>query len=504
MIFGKKIKRILPINELRISDKNVKSKSVKGGLELIIGQIVSFLLLIISTMILARILSPEDYGIIGIVTAITGFFTLFKEFGLTISIIKKKILTNLELITVFWLYVIVGTVLMILMMIMSVPIAKFYDDSRLIDVTIIISLTFLIGSFSIVPSALLKRTMQFRKLIYSQLIASFFGAIMTIISAYIGLGYWSLVINILVTTFINSLLVIWSFGWFPKIKLYINSIKNHLEVGKNITLFDLVNYFARNLDNLIIGKYYGSSMLGLYSKAYQLLLLPIQKIRTPIYSVALPALASLREKPKEYNAYYLQLVSILNIISLLLICFLWLNSYEIIYFVLGEKWLLSAEFFSVLAFAALIQPVYGTLGLVLITLGKSRKYLHWGILNFMIIAIGFIVGINFDLKTFILIYVIANYISFLISVPFVFHDTPINIVNFLKNIFVPFTYIFGGAYIIQKNIDILKFSMGENFVVKTSLFLAMTFFIFIFSAKHRNNLAKIREILKPKKEKHVH
>lgn len=481
---------------LTLSSNNLNKKSVEGGMSSLIAQILSFLIMIVSIMVLARLLTPADYGLIAIVTGVQGFLILFKDFGLSIAIIQKKKITNLEISSLFWLNVFIGLFFTTLFILSSGLIAAIFDDERLKMITIALSSTFIIGSVSIVHHSLFKRKMQFKQLMYIQIGSSFIGALSAVLSALYGVGYWALVINLIVSTLVNSIMPIWILRWIPTYNFTIKSIMEYLHVGKNIALFDFINYFSRNLDNLLIGKFYGPSILGYYSKAYQLLLLPVQQIRGPIQNVALPALSALKDSPFDYNNYYIKLSAILNVMSISIVCFMWLNSYEIIYIVLGEKWIFSAELFSILAFAALIQPIKGTLGLVLITLGQTNRYVRWGVLNFLIIGLSFIIGIYFDIIVFATLYVIANYISFALSVPYTLKDTPINIKSFLIELLVPFGYFVFISYNIMTFLDLGRENIVQSLIVKSFIFLFFFILFILLFPKYRKILFTLKDILK--------
>jgi len=486
------MRNYLSQSELTLNQNDLSRKSLNGGLQSLIGQIVSFIIMMSSTAILARLLTPEDYGLIAIAISITTFFTLFRDFGLSISLIQKQVLKNDEVDSIFWVIILIGCIITIILLLLAYPISAFFDDSRLINILIAVSSIFIIGSFSIIPNAILRRNMQFKKIMYIQILSSLIAAVSAIYLAKEGYGYWALVINVILPVLITTIATLYVLNWFPRASYIFKHIGNYIKFGKYIMSFDVVNYFSRNLDNILIGKTYSAVDLGYYSKSYQLLLLPIQQIRIPLVNVALPALSAVRGDSKMFNYYYIALSDILNVLTIPIVCLMWLNAHEIIFIVLGEQWNYSAEIFKLLAFAALTQPILGTFGLVLIALNNNKKYFKWGLLNFFIIITSFLIGINFDLEIFIILYVIANYVSFVVSIPYVFIDTPIVTKDFVRSFFIPILYFLPITYTIDvfiNNSDINLF----NLVIKTMIFLFFIIIFFLIVPGYRTKVLNIKK-----------
>ncbi len=168
-----------------------------------------------------------------------------------------------------------------------------------------------------------------------------------------------------------------------------------LAFGGNLTGFNVVNYFARNLDNILIGRYWGVEPLGLYSKAYSLLMLPLQQINAPISSVAIPALSRLQNDPEQYRKYYLKAISLITFVSLPGVMFMIVMSENIIRVVLGEQWIKASPIFSVLGISALIQVVLNTNGWLHVSIGRTDRMFRWGIFASFFIVVSFFIGLPY-------------------------------------------------------------------------------------------------------------
>ena len=189
-----------------------------------------------------------------------------------------------------------------------------------------------------------------------------------------------------------------------------------LGFGANVTAFSFVNYFSRNLDSILIGRFLGSESLGYYSRAYQLLMFPITAIREPVTAVAFPAMSQLRNHPEEYRQYYRDLVMLLSYMTMPIVAFLFVCSDSVIELALGEKWLPAAPIFSILAITAFIQTPYTLVGIVQLSLGRGKRYLQLGILSTIVTSGGFCIGLKWGPIGIAMAYAVSTYILIILIV----------------------------------------------------------------------------------------
>ena len=348
-----------------------------------------------STIVLARLLVPSDFGIIAMVTAITGFAAIFSDIGLSMATIQKEDISHEQISTLFWVNVAGGALITILVAALAPIIAWFYGEPRLTMITLAMSIMFFIGGLTVQHQALLKRQMRFTALGSIQVLSVSVGVCVAIASALMGVGYWSLVM-MQVSSTLTSLISVWLIcDWRPGGPVRRAGVRSLLLFGGNISLFDVVNYFARNLDNILIGRVWGAGPLGFYSKAYGLLMLPLRQINLPLASVAIPALSALFDDHTKYQSYYLKLISLITLISTPLVGFCIICSNDLILLVLGPQWSASGKIFSVLGISALIQPLYYTQGWLHISAGRSDRYLRWGLIGSPLIVLAFLIGLPY-------------------------------------------------------------------------------------------------------------
>jgi O-antigen/teichoic acid export membrane protein len=418
--------------------KDIKGKSIRGGVVIAVAQAIQFVLRIGSMMVLARLLLPAEFGLIAMVTAVTNFAMMFRDLGLSLATIQQKNISQKQVSNLFWVNTGVGFLLAFFLILLAPVIAKFYGDPRLIAITQGLAVSFVFSGLGVQHKALLQRQMKFVSLGFISTIGTAAGVIAAIIAVLLGAGYWSLVVLAVVTEAGMTLSTLVACPWIPSFPRRNSGTRPLLSYGGNVTGFGIVNYFARNLDNILIGKFCGSQALGLYTKAYYLMMLPVNQIRVPIQSVAMPALSLMQGDPIQYRKYYLTLISLLAFVTMPLSGLLFVISPEVINLILGPNWKGSTNIFQILCFVALLQPVSTTRGLVLLSLDQSDKLLKFGVCNSACMVVSFVVGLPGGAEGVALAYTIANYVILVPSLWYCFRESPITIVDFFANIARPF------------------------------------------------------------------
>lgn len=422
------------------SKGDLRSKSIKGGASTIFAQLISFALNIGSTVLLARLLLPEDYGLVAMVTSFTGFVLMFKDLGLTQAVIQREEINHNEVSMVFWVNVYVSLALALVVIATGPILVWFYNEPRLMLISFAYALVAILGGLSAQHSALLNRQMKFQILSRITIISSLLSLLVGLLLAYLGYGYWAVVAISVVSTFVQAVLLWFFCSWRPSFKRITKEVKSYLQFGAGVTGFNMVNYFSRNLDNILIGKFIGAGPLGLYSKAYQLLMLPISQLRDPLNAVGTPALSSLVKDPDKYRKYYNEYVFLLSFFSMPIVVFLFVCAHPLILLILGENWASAAEIFQLLAITALIQPIASTRGMVMLTSGLSTRYFWWGVYNAIAVIIAFSVGVRWGISGIAIAYAIANYVILFPSLQYCFKSTPVSVAQFFKSAGFPFIF----------------------------------------------------------------
>lgn len=375
-------------------ESDLKRRTVRGGAVTIVAQIFRQGISIGGTIILARLLSPQDNGLIGMVIIVTGFIDLFNDLGLSAATVQRPRITHEQVSTLFWVNIVLGIVLALVTAAMTPALVWFYNEPRLFWVSLVIATDFIYGGVTIQHRALLRRQMHFTALAVIDVLSAVVGLVAGMVAALYGLGYWALVIKMLAgapVDIVGSWLLC---RWRPGLPVRDSGVRSMVAFGSNLTGFKLVNYIIRNFDNLLVGRFFGAYQLGLYTRAYGLLLMPLQQINTPVSSVAIPALSRLNDTPARYKKVYERIASQVCLISMPLVAYMLGTADWIILATLGPKWSDASLMFALLAVSGLIEPISNTTGWLFISQARTRQQFVWGIAG-MFLAVGAIlIGIH--------------------------------------------------------------------------------------------------------------
>jgi O-antigen/teichoic acid export membrane protein len=445
---------------------NLAQKSVRGGMTTMSAQIIQFVLRALGVVVLARLLTPDDYGLIGMVTVVVGFAELFKDCGLSMATIQKDRISHEQISTLFWINILISVFLGICILTISPLIAAFYRRPELKAVTAALSLSFIISGLMIQHQALLRRHMQFGSLAIIQIISQIITIAVTILLAFLGWRYWALVGGTLAASLSGTLMTLFFCPWIPGRMQKGTGVREMLKFGSHLTGFNFVNYFARNADNVLIGRYIGADALGFYSKAYQLFMMPITQVRWPIVNVVMPVFSSLKGQPERYAKYYQRLVDIMVSVTVPLTIYCVIEADFVILSLLGKQWQAAVPVFRILAIAGLLQSISGTAGMVQVSLGFSERYFKWGVISAILFVSSFIIGIPFGIEGVATAYVIANGVNFFPTLFYCFRKSPVTVTLVLKTVFVPiFISLAAGACAGLTRHIIGYDSVGEHFMV---------------------------------------
>jgi len=449
---------------------DLKGRSVRGGAITVFSQGCRFVLQTGSTVVLARILTPQDYGLIAMVATISGFVALFKDMGLSMATIQKAEINHSQVSTLFWINVAVSIALALVLAAIAPVISWFYNEPRLIYITFVLAGTFIFSGLTVQHQALLRRQMRFSTLAVVEIGSVAVGIVTGIVLAWYGAGYWALVGLSAAMALSNAVLVWILCEWRPGLPVRGAGVRSMVAFGSHLTGFDTVNYFARNLDQILLGRFYGANVLGLYSKAYSIMMLPIIQVRGPLNAVAIPALSHIQDDPVRYKRYYIKLVTLLAFITMPLMVFLFFCADRVVHLLLGDQWSGAVNIFKILCVTAFFQPVGTTWGIVLISLGQSKRYLTWGIVNSIFIVISFVFGLPWGAIGVAAAYTIASYVILVPTLWYCFRRTPVSITDFFSAISRPVgasicmgTVIFTSYLFLQNYSDIMV--LGVCFVL---------------------------------------
>lgn len=404
---------------------DLKGRSVRGGAITLSAQGIKFVLQVGSTMVLARLLTPADFGLIAMVTVVTGFVAMFKDAGLSVATIQREHITHEQVSTLFWINVSLSIAVMIVVAALAPAIAWFYGKPELTWITLALAATFIFSGLTVQHQALLRRQMRFKALAIIDIASLAAGIATAIVMAVLGFGYWSLVGMPAAMAVVNCVLV-WVFsGWQPGRPVRGSGVRSMLGFGGGLTGFNVLNYFTRNADNVIIGFALGSGPLGLYSRAYNLLMLPIRQINVPVSAVMLPLLSRLQSDSIRYRRAYMNAIGMLAFVGMPLVAFLFVIADDAVLIVLGPGWEEASTVFRWLAPAALLGTVNVAPGWLCNSLGRVKTQLIWAALSAPIAIMAFLVGTNWGIVGVAAAFSVTWCILLLVFMAMACHRTPI-------------------------------------------------------------------------------
>ena len=357
------------------------------------GKYSKIFLSLIVNAVLGRILSAEDYGVVAVITVFSTFFTTFSDMGFGPAIIQNKDLNEDDINNIYSFTVYISVVLMVVFALCSFPIASFYGDKVYIPLGQMLSISLLFNALNMVPNGILNRDKKFVSIAIRTVVVYVGAAVITIILAFIGLRYYALAIQAILTAFFTF---VWNYVTTkPKFCFHfkMESIKRVLNYSGYQFAFNLVNYFSRNLDNLLTGKFMGKAELGYYNKAYTLMLYPVNNLTGVVSPVLHPILSDYQKQLDVIYKKYMKIVRLLACVGLYVAPVCFLAAEEIITILYGPNWGKSIVCFQLLAIAIIPQMINSSAGSIFQAIGNTKLLFANSCINTCITVIAIIVGV---------------------------------------------------------------------------------------------------------------
>lgn len=340
-----------------------------------------------------RLLTPADFGLLAMALVFTGFANIFSKIGIAQALIQRKDLKEAHRSSAFWVSLVTGALVFIAILAIAPWVADFYNEPRLVPIISVISTIYAIGAVGRVPNALLRRRLDFRSIGISSVLGTVIGGAAAIVMAMTDFGVWSLVAYQWLSGVIDTVLQwLWA-RWRPTLTFSRWATKDLFSFGVNLSAFQLFNYWTRNADNLLIGRFIGSAALGYYSRAYSLMLLPVTQVTDVVGSVMWSALARIQDEKSRVKRIILRSVGLIGLINFPIVLGLFVVAERFIPLLVGEQWIPAVSTFRILAFVGLLQSVSSVSIWIFQSQGRADLMLRWQIIKGTIAIISFAVGI---------------------------------------------------------------------------------------------------------------
>jgi PST family polysaccharide transporter len=372
---------------------DLKHRTIRGGLARLCAQAANFLLRVGSLMILARLLRPQDFGLVGMVTAFTGVLSLFRDFGLSSAAVQRTTVTDEQISTLFWINLLAGAVLGLVGVAMAPAIAAFYHEPRLFGVAAVLGAGFLFNAAGVQHSALLQRQMRFTALAVINVVALIVSTAIAIGGAKAGYQYWALVAMTVTLPLIATIGFWLATGWVPGMPQRRTGIRSMMRFGGTLTLNGLVAYVAYNAEKVMIGRFWGAGAIGIYGRAYQLVNIPTENLNSAVGEVAFSALSRLQDDPSRLRSYFLKGFSLVLGLTLPITIACALFADDVVWVLLGPKWKDTAAIVRLLAPTIAIFAIINPLGWLLYSIGLVGRGL-----KIALVFAGYVMGLRYGPK----------------------------------------------------------------------------------------------------------
>lgn len=392
---------------------------------------------IVTTAILARMVLPEHFGLVMMITAITAIADQLREMGLSSATIQRKDISHEEVSNLFWLNVGVG-VLVGLVMCASAPlISAYYREPRLTAITQVLSLNFVFGGLLVQHQALLTRQL---KLGYTSLIR----VVVTLISTLIAIGlaaqnygYWSLVWREVIQSGLLAVGMWICCRWVPSLPSLHTNIRNLVGFGVNLTAANIVGTIASAADRFLIGRFWGPGPVGVYRQAFQLISSPTDQLLSPLYQVTQPALSLLQSDARRYAGFYCKVLKVVCSLTMPLSVFVAIYSDEVTLLLLGPKWMEAAPIVMIISIGTFIKQAIGSTAFIPVSRGDSRTYLTLTVLRNVVAVIAMCVGVQWGIKGVAIAEVITIYLLIVPTLRLNLRGSPVTFRAFITTLARP-------------------------------------------------------------------
>jgi O-antigen/teichoic acid export membrane protein len=376
-------------------DPDLKVKALRGGLARLGSQGLSFVLRLGFMIAMARLLDPMDFGLVAMVTVVTGIYGMFTNAGLSSATVQRTNISDDAISTLFWVNMLIGVILTLLCSATAPALVRFYHEPRLFWITQALAVGFLINAAGVQHSALLQRQLRYFTQATIDALSQISSMSVAIAMALNGMGYWSLIGAALVSATVSTGGLWLAVAWIPGRPQWNSRIRSMLHFGVTSTLNSITVYLAYNLEKLLLGRFWGAGTLGIYGRAVQLVRFPSDYLNAAIGTVAFSALSRLQDDPPRLRSYFLKSYALAVSMTLPLTIFCAVFADEIVWVLFGSQWMASAPILRLLAPTVLIFGMINPFAWLLYSMGLQRRSLMTAVAIAPITTIAYFIGLPY-------------------------------------------------------------------------------------------------------------
>lgn len=457
---------------------SLKSKAISGFLWSSAGTLGNGIVSFIVTVILARILTPNDFALIALLTVFVSLSNVVVDSGFSQAIIRDDNPDDVDLSSVFFFNLFLSIILYLFLFLLSPYIAHFYDSAELIVLARVVFLVVIFNAFVIIQNATLKRNLCFSTVEKSSVLGSFFAGVIAVILALSGVGVWALVANMVLMPFFRGIILWYFSSWKPKLLFSLQSIKRYFGFGSFLMLQGLLDVFMTNLNTLLIGKVYSKNELGYYSQGGKFDSYIVTPLTSVLDKVVYPIFAKIKNDQSKMKEGYSQMLQLLLFVTLPVMLFFSFYAENTIVFFFGEKWSQSGVYLQLLSILGLFQIIHKVFVNVILIKGKTNVMFFFAIMKQSLRLLALLLTVRISVYAMALGFVLSGIIGSVLYIGLGLHFLNYNFFSLLKDnwktlaaTFFSISLVFVMENMFQDNVQISLSFIVQVIVMVVSYFL---------------------------------
>jgi len=379
--------------DIATNEKEIRQLGVRGAGATVLSQALSFGVQLAATVVLARMLAPKDFGLVAMVTTFSLLLASFGLCGFTEAVVQRETIDHFLVSNLFWITVGTSLLLTVGFAATGSLLAQFYRIQRIESVTVAMSMTIFLSSLSVIHLALLRRAMRYSAVSVNVVLARAVSVAVSILLAWAGWGLWALVAGAVAQALTQSVASWIQCQWIPALPRRVPGTASMVRFGMGIYARYSLNYFAHNMDNVLVGWAFDAQSLGFYKKAYNMFQLPAGQLNAPLWHVAVSSLSRFKSDSPEYRRSFLSALSVLAFVGMAVGADLTLVAKDLIRFLLGPGWEATGRIFMFFGPGIGVMLLYETHGWIHVSIGTVGRWFRWGVVEFVVTGLLFLLAL---------------------------------------------------------------------------------------------------------------
>lgn len=412
-----------------------KKRTVRAAGWAFMSKLLSQILSFGVGIVLARLLVPDDFGLIAMAVFFTGIASLMIDVGFGHALIQKQDATDIHFYSIFWLNLFLSLTIGLIIFVSAGAIADFYGKQELLRIVELLSVVFIFSAFGFIPRLILSKSLNFKYLSTAELVGMIVSGVVAIILANNGFGYWSLVFHILGQHFIIMLLLILVTRWLPRLKFDAHAVRELFGFSFYIFMTRLLQYTAGSIDKMLLGKYVGSYSTGIYDKAQSLMLTPLAAISDSIGSVMFPSMSLIQNDRNRIKDVYIRTTRSIALITFPMMTGMFVVSESFVYSILGEKWSDIIPALKIFCVAGMFSSLATVVPAIYQSLGESRLQFKVNLISQPLRIVAVIVGLNWGVIGVIYAFTIAIILTKTLTIGIAINLVGLGMLHLFRSVF---------------------------------------------------------------------